>query len=119
MENGAGVFRTGESLQQACDEVEELRKRYQQVRLDDHSRVFNTELFAALELGYMIDVAEAIIYSALARQESRGAHSRRDYPERDDTKYLAHSMAYRTDETPRIEYQPVRINRWQPQARTY
>jgi fumarate reductase flavoprotein subunit len=119
MERGCGVFRTGESLQQTCDEVEALRQRYKNVRLDDHSRVFNTELFAALELGFMIDCAEAICYSALKREESRGAHARRDFETRDDTRYLAHSMAYQTEGAPRIEYQPVRITRWQPQERKY
>ncbi len=119
MERGVGVFRTGESLQQTCDEVERLRERYKDVRLDDHSRVFNTELFAALELGFMLDCAEAIVYSALARKESRGAHSRRDFPNRDDENFLAHSMAYRTDGPPRIEYKPARITRWQPQERKY
>jgi fumarate reductase flavoprotein subunit len=119
MESGVGVFRTGEGLQRTCDEVEALRQRYNKVRLDDRSRVFNTELFTALELGFMIDVAEAICYSALAREESRGAHARRDFPERNDERYLAHSMAYQTEGAPRIEYQPVRITRWQPQERVY
>ena len=119
MESGVGVYRTEETLQRTCDEVEALRQRYQDLHLDDHSRVFNTELFSALELGFMLDAAEASCYSALARKESRGAHSRRDYPERDDAQYLAHSMAYRTEGAPRIEYLPVRITRWQPQERTY
>jgi fumarate reductase flavoprotein subunit len=119
MESGCGVYRTGESLQKTCDEVEALRERYQRVRLDDHSRVFNTELFAALELGFLIDVAETTSHAALAREESRGAHARLDFPARDDTRYLAHSMAYRTEGRPRIEYLPVRITKWQPQERTY
>jgi fumarate reductase flavoprotein subunit len=119
MERGCGVYRTGEGLRATCAEVEALRERYSQVRLDDHSRIFNTELFAALELGFMIDVAETISYAALAREESRGAHSRRDFPDRDDNRFLAHSLAYQTDGPPRIEYQPVRITRWQPQARSY
>jgi fumarate reductase flavoprotein subunit len=119
MEDGCGVYRAGETLRTTCEEVESLRERFKQVRLDDHSRVFNTELFAALELGFMIDVAEATSYAALAREESRGAHARRDFPQRDDARYLAHSMAYQTDGSPRIEYLPVRITRWQPQARTY
>jgi fumarate reductase flavoprotein subunit len=119
MEAGVGVYRTEEGLQRTCDTVEELRQRYQDLHLDDHSRVFNTELFSALELGFLLDVAEASCYSALARKESRGAHSRRDYPERDDAQYLAHSMAYQTDGLPRIEYLPVRITRWQPEIRKY
>jgi fumarate reductase flavoprotein subunit len=119
MERGCGVYRTGESLRKTCEEVEALRERYKQVRLDDHGRVFNTDLFAALELGYMIDMAEMTSQAALNREESRGAHSRRDFPERDDARYLAHSLAYRTDGPPRIEYLPVRITAWQPEERTY
>lgn len=119
MENGVGVFRTEEGLKKTCEDMEALRQRYTNLHLDDHSRVFNTELFSALELGFMIDVAEAICYSALAREESRGAHARRDFPSRDDTRFLAHSMAYRTDGAPRIDYLPVRITRWEPHERTY
>ncbi len=119
MEHGVGVFRTAEGLKQTCQDVGALRQRYTDLHLDDHSRVFNTELFAALELGFMIDVAEAICYAALAREESRGAHARRDFPSRDDTRFLAHSMAYRTEGAPRIDYLPVRITRWAPEERTY
>ncbi len=119
MESGCGVYRSNDSLRKTCEEVELLRERYKNVRLDDHSRVFNTDLFAALELGFMIDVAETTSHAALAREESRGAHSRRDFPARDDTRYLAHSMAYRADGPPRIEYLPVRITRWQPRERAY
>lgn len=119
MESGCGVYRTGEGLRKTCNEVAALRERYKNVRLDDHGRVFNTELFAALELGFMLDVAEATSYAALTREESRGAHARRDFPQRDDAKYLAHSRAFRTDGPPRIDFLPVRITRWQPQERTY
>jgi fumarate reductase flavoprotein subunit len=119
MEDGVGVYRTAEGLQRARDTVAELRERYKHVHLDDRSRVFNTELFSALELGFMLDVAEAICHSALAREESRGAHARRDFPRRNDERYLAHSMAYKTDGAPRIEYLPVRITRWQPEERKY
>ncbi len=119
MESGCGVYRTGESLKKTCEEVEALRERYKNVRLDDHGHVFNTDLFAALELGFMIDVAEMTSFAALTREESRGAHWRRDFPKRDDTKYLAHSLAYRTAGPPRIEYLPVRITSWEPEERKY
>jgi fumarate reductase flavoprotein subunit len=119
MEDGVGVYRTAEGLQRARDTVAELRERYKHVHLDDRSRVFNTELFSALELGFMLDVAEAICHSALAREESRGAHARRDFPRRNDERFLAHSMAYKTNGAPRIEYLPVRITRWQPEERKY
>jgi fumarate reductase flavoprotein subunit len=119
MESGCGVYRTGEGLRKTCEEVEALRERYKNVRLDDHSHVFNTDLFGALELGFLIDVAEMTSHAALAREESRGAHWRRDFPTRDDAKYLAHSLAYRTDGPPRIEYLPVRITAWEPEERKY
>ncbi len=120
MDRGAGVFRTSEGLRTVCDELAVLRERYAQVRLDDHSRIFNTELFAALELGFLLDIAEAVAWSALERKESRGSHARRDFPDRNDERYLAHSLAYyQPGRPPRIEYQPVRITRWPPQARAY
>ena len=119
MESGCGVYRTSDSLRQTCEEIEALRERYKNVRLDDRSRVFNTELFNALELGFMIEVAETTSQAALKREESRGAHARRDFPQRDDTRFQAHSLAYSTDGAPRIEYLPVRITRWEPQERTY
>ena len=80
---------------------------------------FNTELTAALELEFMIDVAESVAYSALARTESRGSHQRTDYPERDDENFLKHSLAYRTDGDPRIEFLDVTITNWPPKERTY
>jgi succinate dehydrogenase/fumarate reductase flavoprotein subunit len=89
------------------------------VTLDDRSRVFNTELVAALELECMLDVAEAIVTAALARRESRGAHTRRDFPERDDAAFLAHSLVSYSPEGPRLSTLPVTITRWQPQERKY
>ncbi|MBO0684022.1 MAG: hypothetical protein J2P45_12750, partial [Candidatus Dormibacteraeota bacterium] len=81
---------------------------------------FNTELVATLELEFLLDSAETIAHSALARKESRGAHARRDYTERDDENYLAHTLAYyKEGASPRLEYRPVRRTQWEPQARTY
>ena len=89
-------------------------------RLDDRSQTFNTELVSALELEYLLDSAETIVHSALAREESRGAHARTDFPNRDDERYLAHTLAYRQPEgPPRLEYRPVTITQWQPQVRSY
>jgi succinate dehydrogenase flavoprotein subunit len=120
MDGGAGVFRTAEGLRQLTEELGTLRERFSRARLDDSSRTFNTELVSALELEYMLDGAETIVYSALAREESRGSHARRDFPERDDGRFLAHTVAYRRPgEPPRLEYRPVRVTNWQPQARTY
>jgi fumarate reductase flavoprotein subunit len=119
MERGVGVFRTEETLQRAVEEVAELRERYRDLALDDHDRAFNTELVTALELDNMLDVAATIVRSALDRQESRGSHTRRDYPERDDDRFLKHSLAFDTAEGPRIEYSDVAITRWPPAERKY
>ncbi len=119
MEQGAGIYRTEEEMKTACETIRKLRKRYEQVEVDDKSSVFNTDLIAALELGYMLDVAEALAHSALLREESRGSHSREDFTTRDDERYLQHSLAYQTPEGPRIEYLPVTITRWQPEERKY
>jgi len=120
MEGSAGIYRTGSILQQAAENLRKLQERFDDVSLDDRSYTFNTELIAALELSYMLDVAEAIVQSALQRRESRGSHQRTDYPQRDDTQYLAHSVAYRAEGGfPRIEYLPVTITRWPPGQRVY
>jgi fumarate reductase flavoprotein subunit len=119
MERGAGVFRTEESLKEAVEEVRGLRERYADVALDDRDRAFNTELVAALELDNMLDVAEAVVRSGLERRESRGSHTRRDHPDRDDRRFLRHSLASATPEGARIEYRDVTITRWPPEERKY
>ncbi|MGH9509928.1 MAG: FAD-binding protein, partial [Terriglobales bacterium] len=120
IEQGAGIYRTGSSLADAAGKLRELQERYRNVALDDSSRTFNTELTAALELGFMLDVAECIVRSALERKESRGAHQRTDFPKRDDGNYLKHSLVYRNpDGSVRIEYLPVTITRWPPGERVY
>jgi fumarate reductase flavoprotein subunit len=120
MEESAGIYRDGDSLKRAVDTVRTLKARARDVAVEDRSHTFNTERTAALELGFMLDVAETIVSSALARQESRGAHQRTDYPNRDDERYLAHSLAHRgRDECCRIEYLPVTITRWPPAERVY
>ncbi len=119
MERGAGVFRTEESLKEAVEEVRGLRERYRDVALDDRDRAFNTELVAALELDNMLDVAETVVRSGLERRESRGSHTRRDHPDRDDEQFLKHSLAFTAPEGPRIEYGDVSITRWPPAERKY
>jgi fumarate reductase flavoprotein subunit len=120
MEGSAGIYRTGAALEQAAATIEELRRRCEAVSLDDHSLTFNTELTSVLELSYMLDLAGAIVQSALQRKESRGSHQRTDHPARDDQKYLSHSLAYRVEGgPPRIEYLPVTITRWPPAERVY
>ena len=119
MESGAGIYREEESLKQTCLEIPKRKERYSRGKVNDSSAVCNTELTAALELGSLLDVAEAVAHSALLRRESRGSHSRSDYEERDDENFLVHSLAYRTDGEPRIDYQDVVITRWQPEERKY
>jgi fumarate reductase flavoprotein subunit len=119
MERGAGVFRTEESLKESVEEVRGLRERYRDMALDDRDRAFNTELVAALELENMLDVAETVVRSGLERLESRGSHTRRDHPDRDDERFLKHSLAFTTPEGPRIEYGDVSITRWPPAERKY
>jgi len=120
MESGAGIYRSRASLEKSADRISELRERMGNVSLDDRSRTFNTELIAALELSFMLDVAETIIHSALSRTESRGAHQRTDFPARDDVRFLAHSLVFRKpDGAARVEYWPVTITRWQPAERIY
>jgi fumarate reductase flavoprotein subunit len=120
MDAGAGVFRTREGLEKLTRQLGGLRDRFEKIKIEDSSRTFNTELTAALELDCMLEVAETIAHSALAREESRGAHARRDFPERDDAKWLKHTLAYRADgAAPRLDYGEVRITNFKPQPRTY
>ena len=120
MEASAGIYRNGSSLAQGVETMRRLQERYADVAIEDHSRTFNTERVAALELAFMLDVAEAMLSAAARRDESRGAHQRTDFPARDDKRFLAHSLAYRTnDGSTRVEYLPVTITRWPPAERVY
>ncbi|MFO7273765.1 MAG: FAD-binding protein [Bacillota bacterium] len=119
MFNNVGIFRDEESLTAGLNKVRELRERYRGVKVRHTGKVYNMELIRAYELRGMIDVAEAIAAGALARKESRGSHARRDYPERDDVNFLKHTLAYYTPEGVRLDYSPVTITRYQPQARQY
>jgi fumarate reductase flavoprotein subunit len=120
MEASAGIYRNGVALAQGVEQIRRLQERYADVAIEDHSKTFNTERVAALELGFMLDVAEAMLSAAVRREESRGAHQRTDFPARDDTRFLAHSLARRTDTgATRVEYLPVTITRWPPAERVY
>ena len=120
MEQGAGIYRSGEGLTRAADQLRELQERFRNVAMQDSSRTFNTELTAVLELSFMLDVAESIVHCALRREESRGAHQRTDFTGRDDEHFLAHSLNYRnSDGSSRVEYLPVTITRWPPGERVY
>ena len=119
MEEGCGVYRTKEGLEKTTQTLAELRERFQNVTIEDKSSVFNTELVSALELDFMLDVARCLAVAALAREESRGAQARIDFPERDDENFLHHYLVYASDEGPRLEKQSVTITRWPPQERKY
>jgi fumarate reductase flavoprotein subunit len=120
MEESAGIYRSGQSLARGVEKIAALKERFGNVAIEDRSRTFNTERVAALELSFMLDVAEAIVSSAHRREESRGAHQRTDFPARDDERFLAHSLAYRgSDDSCRIQYLPVTITRWPPAERVY
>jgi fumarate reductase flavoprotein subunit len=120
MEGSVGIFRDTVSLVKGAEKLQELRERYDKATIEDTSRTFNTELVAALELGFMLDVAETMVTCALRREESRGAHQRTDFPRRDDDRYLAHSLVSRDQSgAPRVEYLPVTITRWPPGERVY
>ena len=114
-----GVFRTEELLTEARDKVIALRERARHLHVEDKG--YNTDLGEALELRYLLDCADATVASALARHESRGAHAREDFPERDDVNWLKHTLAYRDTAggQPRLEYKPVAITKFQPKPRVY
>ncbi len=120
MEKCAGIYRSQASLQEGAAALARLAERYPDLALDDRSQTFNTELIAALELGYMLDLARTIAAAALWRKESRGSHQRTDHPKRDDERYLSHSLASRAEDgAPRIEPRTVTITRWPPGERVY
>jgi len=120
MEENAGIYRSEDGLSQACRKLAELRRRYADIELHDKTNVYNTDLLQALELKSMLDCAEAVTVSALARKESRGAHQRLDFAARDDTNFLRHTLArYRPDGPPEIGYRDVVITKSQPGVRDY
>ncbi|MCI0402094.1 MAG: succinate dehydrogenase/fumarate reductase flavoprotein subunit, partial [Acidobacteria bacterium] len=120
MMDKAGVFRTAETLTAGRERVRALQERYRRVRIQDTGHVFNTDLVEAIELGFLLDTAQVTVEAALARQESRGAHSREDFPKRDDVNWLKHSLGYQTPSgSIEFRYKPVSITRFQPQERKY
>jgi succinate dehydrogenase / fumarate reductase flavoprotein subunit len=119
MMDDVGVYRDASTLSAAVVKVRELKERYARVGVQDKGRVFNTDLLEAREVGYLLDCAETTAVAALARQESRGAHAREDFPARDDVNFLVHSLAYRTAGRPELRHKPVTITRFAPKPRVY
>jgi len=123
MDRNAQVFRTEGSLKQAMSDIERLRERYANVSVQDKGRRFNLDLLEAIELGFLLELAEVTVVGALNRKESRGGHAREDYPNRDDTNYMRHTMAYKqgTDllSDIRLDYKPVVQTRYEPMERKY
>ncbi|WP_255724405.1 MULTISPECIES: succinate dehydrogenase flavoprotein subunit [unclassified Frankia] len=127
MDVNASVYRTETTLKQAITDIAGLKTRYQQVGVTDRGRRYNTELLEAVELGFLLDLAECLVVSALARNESRGGHSREDHPNRDDVNFLRHTMAYRSgplvagspEAEIRLDYKPVAMTRYEPMERKY
>jgi len=114
-----GVFRVEEGMQTAVDKIRELKERFKHIRIDDHGTTFNTDLLTAWEVSNLLDLAEITAVSALARKESRGAHSRDDFPKRDDQNWLKHTLAWRRDGDIELRYKPVVITKYQPKERVY
>src|SRR3954469_14197686 len=127
MDRNAQVFRTDESLSQVTETIHQLRERYRNVQVQDKGKRYNTDLLEAVELGFLLDLAEVVVYSARNRKESRGGHMRDDFPKRDDEKYMKHTMAYLSGDPHSsdaaahitLDWKPVVVTRYQPMERKY
>src|ERR671938_497579 len=115
MHENFGVFRREDQMQQQGEIVAGLRERYERVVVDDKGEVFNNDLTQALELGFLLELADSMVVSGLARKESRGAHARRhDFPDRDDENFLRHTIVTLENGRPKLDWKPVTITKWQP-----
>jgi succinate dehydrogenase / fumarate reductase flavoprotein subunit len=114
-----GVFRVEEGMKEAVEKIRELKKRFKNIKLDDKGEAFNMDLLNAWELANLLDIAEVTAVSALERKESRGAHARDDYPERNDKKWMKHTLAWLEDDNVKLEYKDVIFTRFEPKKRVY
>jgi len=136
MDNNAAVFRTEETLKQALTDIHALKERYSRITVHDKGKRYNSDLLEAIELGFLLELAEVTVAGALNRKESRGGHAREDYPNRDDTNYMRHTMAYKVPQAGteatrgsnwatellsdiRLDYKPVVQTRYEPMERKY
>jgi succinate dehydrogenase / fumarate reductase flavoprotein subunit len=123
MDNNAAVFRTEETLKQALTDIHALKERYSRITVHDKGKRYNSDLLEAIELGFLLELAEVTVVGALNRKESRGGHAREDYPNRDDTNYMRHTMAYKEGSDLlsdiRLDYKPVVQTRYEPMERKY
>ena len=119
MNENLAVYRHQEGMESTLGDIRALRERYRSVYVPDKGKTWNTNLVFTLELGFMLDCAESIALSAIERKESRGAHTREDFPDRDDENWLKHILVKQTDDGPALEYQNVVITQWEPQVRSY
>jgi succinate dehydrogenase / fumarate reductase flavoprotein subunit len=120
MHENFGVFRRDDQMRRQGEIVAGLRERYERVVVEDKGEVFNSDLTQALELEFLLELADCMVVSGIARKESRGAHARPDdYPERDDESYMKHTIVSWVDGEPRLDWKPVTVTKWQPQERTY
>jgi succinate dehydrogenase / fumarate reductase flavoprotein subunit len=119
MDTHAGVFRDGASMREGLGKIRALADRFDKVEVADRGRVYNSNLVNTLETGNLLELAEVVLTAALHREESRGGHSRRDFPKRDDDRFLKHTLVARTNGKPEVAYKPVKVTRWKPVAREY
>jgi succinate dehydrogenase / fumarate reductase flavoprotein subunit len=120
MDLNAQVYRNEQTLTKALSDIESLKSRYKNVSIHDKGKRYNTDLLEAIELGFLLDLSEVLVVSALARKETRGGHAREDYQVRDDEKFMQHTMAYPDNEKGiRLDYKPVTMTRYEPMERKY
>jgi len=119
MDKYVGVYRTGEEMTAGLKKVRELKERYKNISIADKGAVYNTNLMNSMEVQNLLDLAEILVLAALTREESRGGHARYDFPNRDDDKWLKHTLVTYTEQGPKLSYKPVTITKWKPVERKY
>lgn len=119
MDRYVGIYRNEADLLEGVRQIREVKKRFARIRVADQSKIYNVNLSDALEVGHMLQLAEVIVVGVYARTESRGAHARIDYPQRDDAHWMKHTLASKGPDGPQLSYSPVAYTRWEPKERVY